>query len=225
MSAQNALLVFIKTPKKNYVKTRLSTHLNPDEIISVYTAFLRDMDNLYKNLYDIDLWYVISPENLDLEVLRQYVDLSHYIIQEGVDLGERMCHAVEYSLKMDYNTSILIGSDIPDISIPEISEAISLLSESECILGPTIDGGYYLIGLKKCYPALFKNIDWSTDKVLKQTLNKGKKLDIGVKLLNLKDDIDTYKDLKNLYLRLSKVNKDSLQFPVETWKILSKLFK
>ncbi len=223
MAAQNALLVFVKTPKQNFVKTRLATHLKPDEILAIYIAFLKDIDTRLKNLNGIDLWYVISPENLDLEILAKHIDLKNYFIQEGKDLGERMCHALDYSANLNYNKSILIGSDIPDLDAGFISDALDLLEDADCVLGPTIDGGYYLIGMKKCYPELFTNIEWSTEKVLDQTLRQAKTSNIELKMLQALDDIDTYDDLQNLFARLNKSNGQSNEFPHNTWQALKNI--
>lgn len=224
MAAKNALLVFIKTPKQNFVKTRLATHLQPDEILSVYTAFLKDIDTHYKNLSDIDLWYVISPENLDLKVLSEHIDLRNYFIQKGTDLGERMCHALDYSSELNYSKSILIGSDIPDISTGQISDALRSLEDTDCVLGPTLDGGYYLIGMKKCYPELFRNIDWSTDKVMDQTLSQAKNSNLNLSILKPLDDIDTYNDLQKLHKRLKQTYDKSIHFPENLWDTLNQIF-
>ena len=120
MVAHNALLVFAKTPKQNFVKARLAPHLQSHEFLSIYTTFLKDIGKRFRNLSDTDLWDIISPKNLDLKALAKHVDMSNYIIQSGADLGERMCHAIDYASKLNYSKLILIGSDI-QIFIPDIS--------------------------------------------------------------------------------------------------------
>jgi len=221
MSVQNALLVFIKTPKINYVKTRLASHLKPDEILALYTAFLKDIDVQFRKLNDIDLWYVISPENFNMRVISDHIDIKNYFVQRGESLGDRMCNAFDHIANLNYTNLVLIGSDIPDISFTQISDAFQSLIDADCVIGPTFDGGYYLIATKKCHPGLFHNVEWSTDKVLDQTLIQAEKSGLNVKLIKRLSDVDTFDDLQHLSERLTQMDRKSAEFPVNTWEVIS----
>lgn len=221
MAAKNVLLVFIKTPKQNFVKTRLASHLNPDEILALYTAFLKDIDTRFRKLKDIDLWYVISPENFNIRAISDHIDIKNYFVQRGESLGDRMCNAFNHIANLNYTNLVLIGSDIPDISFTHISDAFQSLADADCIIGPASDGGYYLIATKKCHPGLFRNIEWSTDKVLDQTLIQAEKSGLSVKLINPLNDVDTFEDLQHLSERLAQMDRKSAEFPVNTWNAIS----
>jgi len=109
-----------------------------------------------------------------------------------------MLDAFSKAFKSDYQNVIIIGSDLPYLTHDFIRKAFNDLQTVDLILGPTSDGGYYLIGLKKSYPVLFEKIPWSTTRVLKQTIICSEKIGISHKLLQELRDIDNYEDLKFL---------------------------
>jgi glycosyltransferase A (GT-A) superfamily protein (DUF2064 family) len=90
---------------------------------------------------------------------------------------------------------VLIGCDLPDLTSALIAKAFDALQSNDVVIGPSCDGGYYLIGLNKSTPELFEEISWSTEKVLKQTLEKAERLLLKVQLLDQLRDIDTLEDL------------------------------
>ena len=108
-----------------------------------------------------------------------------------------MLNAFKDSVSLKYAKTVIIGTDCLEINNSIISKSFDLLDDIDLVLGPATDGGYYLIGLKTIIEPLFKNISWSTDKVLKQTLNKAKELNIEYKFLDFLSDIDTLEDLNN----------------------------
>jgi glycosyltransferase A (GT-A) superfamily protein (DUF2064 family) len=92
---------------------------------------------------------------------------------------------------------VIIGTDCLEINHKLINNTFNFLNNHHMVIGPATDGGYYLIGLNKIYYHIFNDIDWSTDKVLKQTLVKARDLNIKYKLLDFKNDIDILEDLRN----------------------------
>mgnify|MGYP000025680380 FL=1 len=98
-------------------------------------------------------------------------------------------------LFQNHQSVILIGCDLPDLTSALISNAFDALQSNDVVIGPSCDGGYYLIGLNKETPDLFKEISWSTEKVLNQTLEKAERLSLKVQLLDRLRDIDTLEDL------------------------------
>ena len=116
-------------------------------------------------------------------------------VQSGQDLGERMNNAFESALK-EHERVIIIGSDCPAITNELIEMAFQRLEIADVVIGPSKDSGYYLLGMKERHSSIFQNVDWSTDKVLPQTIEHIKKLGLLYNLLPELNDIDTLEDLK-----------------------------
>jgi rSAM/selenodomain-associated transferase 1 len=125
------------------------------------------------------------------------------VAQEGRDLGERQAHAFAWGFESGYDVVLLQGSDTPDLPGDMLLEAREKLTagSAQVVLGPSRDGGYYLIGLKVLYPQLFRGQSWSTGSVLADTLSRARELDLKVHLLPYWRDIDTYADLADLLRR------------------------
>ena len=117
--------------------------------------------------------------------------------QEGNYLGERMANAFSKAFSLGAEKAVIIGTDCIDISNDLISETFATLDITDVILGPAEDGGYYLLGLKKLIPEIFNNIDWSTDRVLNQTLKTLREKGLRFQLLQTLKDIDTANDLND----------------------------
>jgi rSAM/selenodomain-associated transferase 1 len=221
---KNALIIFIKTPFPGQVKTRLQPELTEDQSAELYCNFLLDLDKKFKPVTDFDTWYAISPENFNEDILAAFVQMDKYILQEGQDLGERMQNAFQVIVEKGYKKTVLIGSDIPSITRDIIHQAFQQLDTFNCILGPSKDGGYYLIALSKIYPEIFENLPWSTSNVMEKTIEILNKLGLTYKLLAEFEDIDTFKALLSFYEYLKDKPKDDPDFPVNSWKILNKIF-
>jgi hypothetical protein len=110
--------------------------------------------------------------------------------QQGVDLGERMCNAVKLLFNKGYEKVSLIGADSPDLPLPFITEAFEKLDSYDLVIGPSEDGGYYLISMNKPFDTIFKDINWGHDNVLKDTVSKAKAAGISYFLLPQWYDID-----------------------------------
>jgi len=223
MPARNSLIIFIKTPEPGHIKTRLARDINEDYVRALYTAFLKDLDYRFNNQKEYQTWYAIAPENFNFTTLSGIIRLNKYFLQHGAHLGSRMHHAFGHVSQDGSDKMVLIGSDIPAISGNIIAQAFSKLDQSECVLGPTTDGGYYLIGLKKPQPALFADISWSTEMVLQQTLERAGQENIPVDLLARLNDVDTLSDLRKLHQLLLDQNRSISDFPKFTWNILEKM--
>jgi rSAM/selenodomain-associated transferase 1 len=115
--------------------------------------------------------------------------------QEG-DLGARLEATFKGLFKQGAEKTIIVASDVPDISAVDIEQAFSALDKADMVIGPCTDGGYYLIGLKRLYPELFTGIDWSTNAVYRQTLIAANKLGLRIHSLHQLDDVDTEDDLR-----------------------------
>ncbi len=143
--------------------------------------------------------------------------------QRGDDLGARMAQAFQAALGNPYRSGIIIGTDIPGITVSMLSTAFKSLEEHDVVMGPTEDGGYYMIGLKKDVPELFENIAWSTDTVFSVTQEKVHALGLSLKVLPKLRDLDTEEDL-HVFIQDSKHPKNQT-FSDRTKKVLQELEK
>jgi len=221
---KNALIIFIKTPIPGLVKTRLQPDLTADESAQLYTAFLKDIDNKLYSQDEFDCWYAVSPENFQKDDLDQIIHLDNYFLQEGQDLGQRMENAFQFLFSKGYEKIVLIGSDLPSITLDIISQALQGLETHDCVIGPSRDGGYYLIALSSLQSDIFKNLPWSTSEVLKKTIDILVKKALTYALLPGFEDIDTYKGLNSFYQNYKDKNKNDPDFPTHTWEIVRKLY-
>ena len=126
------------------------------------------------------------------------VDNKEYIPQQGDSLGERMLSAFQKVFQEGAGKAVIIGSDCPFIDAEVILQAFKKLSSVPCVIGPSKDGGYYLLGLSSFNEKLFKGIDWSTDKVLDQTQEIIKNIGMDHSLMKESYDIDTWEDVMQL---------------------------
>lgn len=217
----SCLIIFIKTPVPGFAKTRLMPELSAQQSAGFYANCLMDIDQKFANIEGFDTWYFIDPEKFDLKKIS--FDLSHrnYCFQDGDDIGKRMFNAICKMQRSGYSKIILIGSDIPHLSLEFIQQAESFLDTSDLVLGPSSDGGYYLAAMKQCVRQVFEDIDWSTEKVLHQTLKIAEGIHLKTVLLPIEFDIDEYSELKYLFGYLKELPGNDDSFPQNTWKYLN----
>ena len=197
ISNDNNLILFLKYPEKGKVKTRLSKDIGNEKALLIYKKSVSELLNqLDSNNYDISIYY--CPENKNDEV-KKWINLPDikYLAQSGDDLGIRMLNAFKDSISLKYAKTVIIGTDCLEITNSLLSQSFDLLDDSDLVLGPATDGGYYLIGLKAVVDTIFQDIHWSTEKVLKQTIKKAKEIKLSYKFLDFLSDIDTLEDLNN----------------------------
>ena len=191
------LLFFIKNPEKGKVKTRLAAEVGDRMAVKLYKRFLLEMlITLNRGTFLFYLCY--SPES-PLSDLKDWLGGHYlYMAQSGEDLGERMKNGFLEAISMSFKRVVLIGSDIPDLPIQFIEEAFASLLEKDAVIGPSLDGGYYLIGFKNetFSPRAFEGIHWSTASVFEKTLTTLKQEGLTVHTLPPLRDIDTAEDLR-----------------------------
>ena len=197
ISKDNNLILFLKYPEKGRVKTRLDKDIGNEKALLIYKKLVsKILNQIDSNNYNISIYYF--PENKKNEV-KKWINLPNikYLPQSGDDLGARMLNAFKDSISLKYTKTVIIGTDCLEINDNIISKSFYLLDDSNLVLGPATDGGYYLIGLKAVVETIFQDIHWSTEKVLKQTINKAKEIKLSYKFLDFLSDIDTLEDLNN----------------------------
>ncbi len=195
-----AYILFFKYPEPGKVKTRLAKKLGENFVLELYREFIRDLMNTGAKAR-CDLILAVSPagEQTREDLEREFGTRSY--LQRGKDLGERMYNALEDVFRSGYSRSLLTGSDVPGISPGLINTAFDKLSESDIVLGPSSDGGYYLLGVKrgKHRREIFTDIPWSSQEVLKKTLDNIEKLKLSCRLVDEMNDIDNLSDLRQFY--------------------------
>ncbi len=203
MQTNNLLIIFMKAPHPGRVKTRLQPHLSPDDSLLLYRAMGKDLIENLSGSPDYTLEIHFSPQDALTEMQVWLGQEQRYVPQSGGDLGERMHHSFQTAFARGYGRVVIIGSDLPTLGEGEIKTAFSHLATYPVVLGPTDDGGYYLIGLREAQPVLFQNIAWSTGEVLPQTLHNARDAQLPVHLLEQKADIDTFAEVRALWKELS----------------------
>ena len=116
-------------------------------------------------------------------------------LQKGEDLGARMSHAFT-KLLSDYDKVVIVGSDCPQLTKEHIDSAFKSLQETDIVIGPTYDGGYYLLGMKHPHSFLFTDMKWSTDEVFSTSMKRIFEQEHTLTQLQMLSDIDVEDDLK-----------------------------
>lgn len=189
-----ALIIFVKNIIAGHVKTRLAATLGNEKAIDIYKQLIQHT-NIITNNIEADK-IVFYSEFIEDDIWQNIVYKKQ--IQEGNSLGIKMGNAFKTLFIDGYEKAILIGTDCPGISEKNLNDAFAKLDEHDIVLGPAKDGGYYLIGMKKENSNLFHNISWSTNQVLKQTIELCYKNLLSYFLLPELSDIDEEKDLIHL---------------------------
>ena len=201
---ESALVIFAKAPIPGQVKTRLCPPLTEDEAATLHGSFVLDVLERTKTAVtrfklSLDRYLACAPSsNLAFFKIMEHRQGVKLIEQKGDDLGARMQAVYETMFGRGYGHVLIVGTDVPSLPIEHYNQAVNLLEQHDLVLGPACDGGYYLIGLKKPTPALFKDIPWSTDRVLALTKEKAAALGLSITLLPEWRDVDTIDDLQAL---------------------------
>ena len=189
---KNLLLVFTRNPELGKVKTRLAKTVGNATALKIYTFLLkRTRDIVVKVSADKAVYYSVKVREND--IWDASIFQKHQ--QVGEDLGIRMLHAFKNGFKAGYEKVMIIGSDLYDLTAETIENAFIALENNEVVIGPAEDGGYYLLGMNSLEEKVFKNKDWGTETVRKDTLEDLK--DKKVFLLGELNDVDVFEDIEH----------------------------
>ncbi len=196
---RSAILIFVKAPEKGVVKTRLAATLGDEATLALYKSFVADMLAMLSGL-ERPLRIYFSPAGREKSVCSWLGNRYTLFPQQGRDLGEKMHNALAETFVSGVSRAILIGSDLPDLPPDIVTEAFTGLKHSPAVLGPGLDGGYYLIGFSAdgFLPAVFADIPWSTAKVFARTGERFAAAGVRPQVLPPWNDIDTVADLRRL---------------------------
>lgn len=193
------LAIFAKAPQTGRVKTRLSPPLSPDQAAAVHRACLRDVVALATSVAgDLRIFHDDGPG------AREYFAAAFpelpLSVQRSGDLGERLADAFDRMFATGAASAAIIGADSPTLPAKQLSDGLAAVREHDIALGPTADGGYYLVAIRdEAWPrarTLFEDIPWSTDRVLERTISRAEAAGFQPRLLDPWYDIDRIEDLR-----------------------------
>jgi len=193
-SVQVQVLVMAKQPEPGLVKTRLAAAIGAAAAADLSRAFIADLAVRLAGAGFRVTWAVWPPGAAFAEVLPG----ADWMAQEGLDLGDRMRAAAGKVLARDPAPVLILGADVPHVPIEALGEGGAVLTtgtDADVVLGPALDGGYYLLGFRSVVPALFEGIPWGTAQVLSATLRRSRDLGLRVHLLAPTFDVDGPADL------------------------------
>lgn len=187
----NKLIIFIKNPVKGKVKTRLAATIGDEKALEVYLKLIDYTLNLVKALnVEVNLFFS------DLVISDYPFSMKH--LQKGNDLGDKMKNAFKKCFDEGGKNVVIIGTDCAELTKEIIDEAFKELENNSVVIGPALDGGYYLLGMNQFYSTIFNGIEWSTSSVYNETKMILEKENISLGVLPILSDIDTEEDLFTL---------------------------
>lgn len=202
---ENAIIIFVKNPVPGKVKTRLAAAIGNNRALQVYLELtahtLKAVENVLADKY------IYFSEEIDDSIAYNALAFRK-AVQSGIDLGEKMKNAFSDVLNSVHQKVIVIGTDCPGISPEILQRAFNQLTNTDIVIGPASDGGYYLLGMKALHPQLFDNIEWSTSAVLQATIDRCIQTNLRYQLLEELSDIDEEKDLVHFNNLLKRDSND-----------------
>ena len=191
MTQKNLIIVFTKPLERGKVKKRIAEVIGSIKALELYKMLLnKTLATIERSGFPLQFYLT---EIMDSETLTEFK------LQDGKNLGERMSKAIAEELR-NGNQVCLIGGDCLDIDSSDLKEAFDNLKINDLVIGPSYDGGYYLIGMKKHYPELFTSIQWSTATVFEETLKIAQRLNLSIHILPQRLDIDHVEDIPKNWL-------------------------
>lgn len=198
MKDKNVFGLFVKFPEPGKVKTRIAKDTGFDYAAGAYRRIAEEVlletlpgDGEYKRI----IFY--SPRNMERH-FRSWLPGEILVAQEGRDVGERMGNAMKALFCEGALKVVITGIDIPELDREVVKDAFKKLDSADVVIGPAVDGGYYLIGMKSLHPEIFRDISWSTEKVFRQTVSVIDTLKLRYETLITLSDVDTLEDLMKL---------------------------
>ncbi len=194
----NALILFAMIPVPGKTKVRLMPFLSAEECVSLYRCFTKDVYQKAKAA-DADLYVFFTPRDHG-GVLKALMGENVILLpQYGDDLGQKMKNAIGAVLRLGYDKVVLMGMDIPHIHTETIQNAFDNLEHKDIVIHPALDGGYYLIGMKREYASIWNIRRYGTNTVMYDTLQHMKAENLSISVGQMYYDVDRKEDLKQLW--------------------------
>ena len=219
------LICFLKFPEPGHVKTRLAAELGDRNAALLYEAIAeRVITEIYPLDGTYDLVIQFDPKH-DLGDYQTWIGRDfQFSPQRGNNLGDRLDQAVARAFDSGYQKVAVVGSDCVGMDQPFIEKAFEQLTEKPFVVGPSVDGGYYFLGMNQPSSWIFQDVEWSSETVLETTLDKIEARELSMTLLEAKQDVDTIEDLAKLqqtlpkeHFLVAKINQitmDSISLPI-----------
>lgn len=198
-----ALLVIAKRPAAGQTKTRLSPPLSLEQAAALYECFLRDTLDLARRVPNVTRLINYLPNDAE-HYFHALAPDYELLLQTGQDLGERLDFALTHCLQNGFDRAVIMDSDSPTLPADYVVQAFNVLEDADVVLGPCVDGGYYLIGLKKPQPRLLLQVKMSTPFVVRDTLEIARQENLKTVLLPEWFDVDTVTELDQLRSALER---------------------
>ncbi len=189
------LVVFARNPVPGAVKTRLQIRYTPQQAADIYRALVLDTLENARGASAARYVLAYTPGDTEEEFRRLAGPGWDLRPQVGTDLGGRMLEAARWSFDRGARRLVIIGSDVPNLPVESIDRAFDLLGEKDVVIGPTVDGGYGLIGLSRPLDAVFQDIEWGTERVFSQTVERAEAAGLTLGVVPPWYDVDTPSDL------------------------------
>lgn len=188
------LIIFIKNPVLGKVKTRIAETEGEENALNIYKDLLKKCrSEVLKVEAERHLYY---SDEIDLCDQWKSEDFEKHLQEQSKELGIRMKMAFQRHGSAELTKAIIIGSDCYELSAELIEKAFEALTQCDLVIGPANDGGYYLLGMRNFYPQLFEGISWSTEAVLRESIEIANKEGLSYTLLEELIDLDTIDDVK-----------------------------
>ena len=194
------IFIMMKYPEEGKVKLRLAQSIGEESATGLYRAFIQDTLASVCAL-DIPFHIAVYPPESQGEFTQWLGPSYQFFHQQGTDLGQRLQNGFVTMFKKEYEQVVALASDSPDIPTEILETAVISLQTHKVVIGPSTDGGYYLIGFSRelFIPQAFEEITWSTDSVFKETLSRIESVTHEVHVLPEWADIDTKSDIRKFY--------------------------
>lgn len=214
-----AVAIMAKAPRAGEVKTRLCPPFSTTEAAELYRCFLLDKIGQVRMLTKASPAIAYTPEEGRI-FFEEFAPGFVLLPQRGPDLGSRLANTFAQLFAQGYGAAMAIDSDTPTLPPLYLQQAIDLIATPgvDLVLGPSEDGGYYLIGLRKLYRDLFEDMAWSTAEVMPETIRRAETQGLRVACLPTWFDIDTADDLERLQASLQSPQGDAARHTREFFK-------
>lgn len=209
---RRALILFTRVPEPGKTKTRLMPVYSPEQCAEIHTEFLRHIAKEAGDVY-ADLRVYATPSVGDPAFRALFPKNTEFFLQEGEDLGVRMERALTETLEAGYDSAVLFGTDLPELTAEDFRGAFRILEQRDAVIGPTGDGGYWLIGLNAPSHAPFEPKEYGTGTVLEHTMSGMRAAGLSVGMVRTLDDVDTPEDLDAYRERDRRKRAGELPFP------------
>lgn len=201
---RTSINIFAKFPIIGTVKTRMNPPLSWKHCLELHQALIQNTLHQIQPLIgpSIDISVCMTgklQQAVDYAIDLKFPETISIDVQTGMNLGERLENTLRIRVENNYSKVIFIGTDCPSLESKNIEEAIAILQHQDVVIGPALDGGYYLLGFSSYLPCIFEGIDWGTPKVYRQTIVLLEEHLIQWAQLVPKSDLDTFENLKELW--------------------------